>query len=66
MFDLKNGIGEKRNISGKHEQQAHELHERLIEWRTQVNASVSAASNPEYDGASDREMQLKRRACFPR
>ncbi len=48
LFNLRDDIGERRNLVLKEPKKAAELHELLKSWRKQVNASMPAP-NPNYD-----------------
>lgn len=49
LYNLKDDIGEKRNLAEVMPGKARQLHQRLIEWRKSVNAPVPTELNPDYD-----------------
>lgn len=48
LFNLKDDIGEKHNLSKKESKICARLHEQLKQWRRKVNASIPRV-NPNYD-----------------
>ena len=48
LYNLKDDIGETRNLVNRHPEQARVLHELLRKWRTSVNAAMPQV-NPVYD-----------------
>lgn len=48
LYNLANDPGERRNLINKEPQRASKLHQILIDWRKQVNASMPTV-NPDYD-----------------
>lgn len=58
LYDLKNDIGERQNLSEKHPDLVRKLYSKLVAWRKEVGAPVPSVPNPDYDAAYDREMRL--------
>jgi len=54
LYNLKEDIGEKNNLSKKRPQKAKELHQLLVDWRKVVHAPVPTELNPKYNPALDR------------
>ena len=54
LFDLKEDVGEGRNLAADEPARARELRERLAEWRAEVEAAVPQI-NPEYVAWEDRQ-----------
>lgn len=50
LYNLKEDIGESRNLSDRFPEKIKELHDRLKAWRKSVNAPVPTQLNPEYTG----------------
>lgn len=48
LYNLKNDIGEKKNLAKSNPEKANELLTLLINWRTETNAPVPTELNPEY------------------
>jgi len=49
LYNLKDDLGEKKDLAGTMPDKAEELHRMLIEWRRSVDAPVPAEKNPQYD-----------------
>ena len=49
LYNLKEDLGEKKDLAGTMPGKANELHRTLIEWRKNVDAPVPAEKNPQYD-----------------
>ena len=49
LYNLKDDLGEKKDLAGTMPDKAKELHRMLIEWRRSVDAPVPAEKNPQYD-----------------
>ena len=47
LYDLKNDLGEQRNLAGENSAKAAELAKLLHDWRKQVNAQMPTP-NPDY------------------
>jgi len=52
LYNLKDDLGEKKDLAGTMPDKAEELHRMLIEWRKSVDAPVPAEKNPQYDPAA--------------
>lgn len=48
LYDLRNDLGETRNLAGQMPDRASALRQRLVEWRRAVGAPVPDQPNPEY------------------
>jgi len=51
LYNLADDVGERRNLAETEEEKARALRETLVEWRSETNAPVPTAPNPEYQGA---------------
>ena len=51
LYNLVEDVGEEHNLADSHSQKAKELHQLLIDWRTETNAPVPTERNSEYDAA---------------
>jgi arylsulfatase A-like enzyme len=49
LYNLKEDLGEKKDLAGKMPEKANDLHRTLIEWRKNIDAPVPAEKNPQYD-----------------
>jgi len=49
LYNLKDDLGEKKDLAGTMPDKAEELHSMLVEWRKSVKAPVPAEKNPQYD-----------------
>jgi arylsulfatase A-like enzyme len=49
LYNLRDDIGETRNLAETNAAKAKELHERLAAWRKEVSAPVPTQSNPKFD-----------------
>lgn len=58
LYDLKNDMGKRQNLSEKHPDLARMLHNTLVEWKNEVGSPIPSALNPDYDAAYDRAMRL--------
>lgn len=50
LYNLKEDIGETRNVAERMPEKAKELHEMLLKWRDKSGAPVPATRNPRYEG----------------
>lgn len=50
LYNLKEDIGETRNLIDRYPEKAKELHQKLLSWRESVGATVPTELNPEYTG----------------
>jgi arylsulfatase A len=55
LYNLKDDVGEKKNLAEKEPNRAKELKAALTEWRQKVNAQMPVP-NPQYDPARAEEM----------
>ena len=55
LYNLKDDIGERHDLSDEMPQRTRQMHERLVEWRRSVRASVPTEANPEYDPEDTKE-----------
>ena len=53
LYNLKDDIGEQRNLAEVNSEKVKELHKLLIAWRKNINAPVPAKTNPEFDAAAE-------------
>jgi len=53
LYNLKDDIGEQRNLAGVNSEKVKELHKLLIAWRKNINAPVPTKANPEFDAAAE-------------
>jgi arylsulfatase A-like enzyme len=51
LYNLKDDLGEKNNLTETMSEKTEELHRTLIEWRKSVDAPVPTEKNPQYDPA---------------
>jgi len=49
LFDLSRDVGERHDLSTERPEEAHQLRERLAQWRTEVGAAMPRGPNPEFD-----------------
>ncbi|HWD99783.1 MAG TPA: hypothetical protein VG345_12125, partial [Bryobacteraceae bacterium] len=54
LYNLRDDIGERKNLAKREASRASQLHERLARWRKSVDASMPQ-SNPNYDPARSSE-----------
>ncbi len=59
LYNLKDDVGESRDLSKKLPERTRELRERLHAWRKEVGAQM-AVPNPNYDPARERENERRR------
>jgi arylsulfatase A-like enzyme len=52
LYNLKNDIGETKNLATTNPDKAKELHERLIAWRKETNAPMPTPNKPEAGAAA--------------
>jgi arylsulfatase A-like enzyme len=52
LYNLKEDIGEKRNLAEQRAEKARELHAKLRAWRERVGAPVPTQLNPQFDPAA--------------
>ncbi len=48
LYNLKDDIGEKRNLIDDYPEKAKELHDLLIQWREEIYAPVASKINPDF------------------
>jgi len=51
LYNLADDVGERRNLAEIEREKAQALRETLVAWRSETNAAVPTAQNPEYQGA---------------
>jgi arylsulfatase A-like enzyme len=56
LYNLKDDLGEKNDLTGTMPDKAEELHRTLIEWRKSVDAPVPTEKNPDYDPTARRQL----------
>ena len=49
LYNLRDDIGETRDLSDTRPEKRRELHERMVVWRTRVNAPIPTVPNPKYE-----------------
>lgn len=59
LYNLKEDIGESRNLVATMPEKAAELHELLKIWRRDINAPVPTEKNPQYDPKAEAEAIAK-------
>jgi arylsulfatase A-like enzyme len=52
LYNLKEDIGEKRNLAEEMPAKVKELHDGLVAWRRKLDAPVPTTPNPEFDPES--------------
>jgi len=50
LYDLQADPNERNNIVDQHPELSSELHERLLQWRDEIDAPVPTKKNPKYSG----------------
>ena len=60
LYNLRNDPGETKNLAGEKPEQAQKLHERLIEWRQEVNA-IMPTPNFDFDPKARPQRRNRRR-----
>jgi arylsulfatase A-like enzyme len=53
LYNLRNDIGEKRNVAQKNTKKTAELLAQMKKWRSQVNAPVPTAKNPKFNAEAE-------------
>lgn len=53
LYNLRNDIGETKNLAQRNPKKTAELLERLQQWRSQIQAPVPTKPNPEFDPAAE-------------
>lgn len=53
LYNLREDIGETKNLASTNPEKAAELHGKLKKWRSQVAAPVPATPNPRYDAEAE-------------
>ena len=61
LYNLRDDVGETRNLAESHAAKARELQEKLIRWRESIDAPVPTEPNPRYDAKA--EAQAKKKAA---
>ena len=59
LYNLEDDPGESHNLAQALPNKVQELHDRLIQWRTDTDAPVPMAKNPAYEADYEREMLSK-------
>jgi len=57
LYNLKNDMGERRNLAKSHPKKAQQLLKKLNAWRQEIKAPIPTEVNPNYDA----DFQLKKR-----
>ncbi|MCG8652537.1 MAG: sulfatase [Pirellulales bacterium] len=60
LYNLRDDVGESRNLVDTHADQARDLHQRLIRWRQATAAPVPTQPNPHYDARAEANAIKKR------
>jgi arylsulfatase A-like enzyme len=53
LYNLKHDVGEQHNLAESNRAKAVQLQEKLIQWRTSINAAVPSEANPKYDADAE-------------
>ena len=53
LYNLREDIGETTNLAETHPEKRAELLERLVRWRTEIDAPIPTDANPAYDAAAE-------------
>jgi len=53
LYNLKDDISERKNLTKANPAKARELHKLLVDWRKKINAPVPTKPNPEFDAAAE-------------
>ena len=53
LFNLKDDLGESKNLTASQPEKTEELHQRLKQWRKIINAPVPTEKNPAFDAAAE-------------
>lgn len=53
LYNLKDDIGEEKNLAAVEVERARELHEQLRNWRARIKAPVPSKANPMYDAEAE-------------
>lgn len=61
LYNLKDDIGETKNLAATHPEQLEELHADMRAWRKRVNAPIPTEKNPRYDPAAKAGGKRKRK-----
>jgi arylsulfatase A-like enzyme len=57
LYNLKEDTGESNDLSFQYPEKAGELHNRLVEWRSDLKAPIPDELNPDYDENYDRSLR---------
>ncbi|TFG49489.1 MAG: DUF4976 domain-containing protein [Candidatus Brocadiia bacterium] len=60
LYNLKDDVGEKNDLSAKMHEKAKEMHELLKRWRESVKAPVPTELNPEYNPGAEQDKQKEK------
>ena len=55
LYNLREDIGEKKNLAESNPQKTQELLTRLQDWQKATNAPIPTTPNPKYDAEAERE-----------
>ncbi len=55
LYNLKDDIGETRNLAGENPDETKRLHDILKAWRAETKAPVPSEKNPEFDEAAEKK-----------
>jgi arylsulfatase A-like enzyme len=61
LFNLKDDIGEQRNLADDMPDKVKQLQDAMATWREQVDAPIPTTPNPEYDAAAEWKPRAKRK-----
>lgn len=64
LYNLREDIGESRDLAATHPEKRDELHRLLAQWRTAVGAQMPTP-NPDYDPARDQAPRAKKAEAAP-
>ena len=53
LYNLKDDIGETKNLASEQPERARRLHQLMLGWRQRVNAPVPTEKNPKYEAAQN-------------
>lgn len=64
LYNLREDVGEEKNVALSHPDKLHELHSQLIAWRGATQALIPTETNPSFDGQA--EQAARQNANRPR
>lgn len=63
LYNLKNDLGERKNVATENSVVTKKLHSMLVAWRRQTNAPVPTKANPDYDPKATLDMKPRKKAA---